>query len=735
MTGLNLCHAAISASNVAEPAELDPQLKLTKDALLDKGSSDQMRLNAAIVMLTGENPLAREILLDALKQTENRAVREALCKALIQTGIGKDAIEDVNDFTGPLLGVLAAENPKTARLAAEATLIFDYELISDRLDQLINDASVPLNVRLVAIYALELHPDMRAAIELLALVDNPQPEIAGEAKRALLALGIPVGEDAADRERIKFELIAEGPTAFLQRRLIRKESIIRRTKAELVQWQNKYLVALGDIYTAISEDEQKAEFLAEHLGGSDTAVRLWTLEKIRQDRVGTRPNPKLQATVGPILVDLISDPDADVRLKTANVLPFMTEVDSAEQLLAQLVKEKDDEVKTGLFSALGRACYIAFLPNSKIKIAPDIREQTLKWAVIYLNSSVPAKVQRGAEVLKMLLEQDGLTDSEADSYFVLLAEKFEALKSERDGSLRGEVLSAMATLCAPQSMHKVQSRKRFGPLFESALSDKTDLVREAAVDGLIYIDKAAALKRLRKDFPNDPSAIIRKKIIDLAKEVGGEKDLPWLAAKIGVNSESEPAWQAMHEIFNGADADVLYKWVDIFVADTGGVGASDSQRITFLKVAKNKANAENKPEMLQIVTEKLAALYMKTGQYERAAEDLARLYEMAATDEARRAILPDLLSAYLRSPQVDKAAKLVEDCLVQQDLDPNDAVIRSVDDYLAKLPAGADPNALLGAFEDIEPPAARPLWREILKQWMIRFGKAKAETKSTANGT
>lgn len=735
VTCYNLCHAAIAASDVAKPDELDPQLKLTKDALLDKGSSDQMRVNAAVVMLSGENPLAREILLDALRQTENSAVLEAVCKALIQTGIGKDAIRDVNDFTGPLLGVLAAENPKTARLAAEATLIFDYELISDGLDKLINDASVPLNARLVAIYALELHPDMRAALELLELVGNVQAEIAGEAERALLALGIPVGEDAADRDRIKVELISEGPTAFLQRRLIRKESIIRRTKAELAQWQNKYLVALGDVYTAISDDGQKAGFLAEHLAGSDAAVRLWALERIRQDRVGTRPNPKLQEAVGSILVGLISDEDADVRLKTANVLPFMTEVNSAEQLLRQLGKEKDDEVKTGLLSALGRACYIAFLPNSKIKIDSEIRKKTLEWAVSYLKSSSPDKAQRGVEVLKMLLEQDGLTDSEADGYFIRLAEKLETLKSDADGSLRGEVLSAMAALCAPQSVHKAQSRKRFATLFEEALNDKTDFVREAAVDGLIYIDKATALKRLRKDFPSDPSPIIRKKVIDLAKEVGGKDDLPWLAAKIGVNSESDPAWQAMLEIFNGTDADVLYKWVDILVADTGGVGASDSQRITFLKVAKNKANAENKPKMLQSVTEKLAALYMKTGQYERAAEDLAKLYEAAPAVEAKRAILPDLLRAYLMLPQVDKAAKLVESCLVQQDLDPNDAVIRSVDEYLVKLPAGADPNALLGAFDNIKPGADRPSWRVILKQWMIRFGKAKAEAKSTLNGT
>ncbi|MBL7153186.1 MAG: HEAT repeat domain-containing protein, partial [Phycisphaerae bacterium] len=484
---------ALGAKELATTTELDPQLKLAKDALLDKASSDQMRINAAAVLLVSETSLARETLLDALKQIENDAVRNAVCKALIQAGAGKGTLDDVDDFIEPVLGVLAADNSATGRLAAEATLIFDYEQISEPLEKLINDASVPLKGRLIAIYALELHPDMRAAITLLELVESPEGELAEDAKRALLALGIPAGDDARDRKQIIEALIAEGPTAFLQKRLIRKESLIRSAKAELALWQGRYLLALGNVYTSISDDAEKAKFLAGHLGGSETIVRLWTLDKIRQDRVGTRPNPKLPAEVGPILVSLVSDEDRDVRLRTARVLSFMTEVNSAQQLLAQLNDEQDDQVKIELFSALGRACYIAFLPNSKIKIAPEIRKQALVWAETYLLDPEPAKAQKGAEVLRMLLEQDGLTGSEADKYFGLLGRKYSALKNESDGPLRGELLSAMATLCAPQSVHKAQSRKRFGRLFESALSDKTDFVREAAVDGLIYIDKTAAL--------------------------------------------------------------------------------------------------------------------------------------------------------------------------------------------------------------------------------------------------
>ena len=224
----------------AKAAELDPQLTLFKGALLDKGSSDQMRVNAAAVMLLSENPRAREILLEALKQTENGAVRDAVCKALIQAGMERGTTGDVHDFIEPLLGAMSADSSTTAKLAAEATLIFSYGRISEQLDTLINDDFVPLKAKLIAVYALELYPDVRAAVALLALVDNPQQELADEARRALLALGISPGEDAAARKGIIKQLEAEDPTAFLQRRLIRKES---RFSTQLFQLLNLRKIA------------------------------------------------------------------------------------------------------------------------------------------------------------------------------------------------------------------------------------------------------------------------------------------------------------------------------------------------------------------------------------------------------------------------------------------------------------------------------------------------------------
>jgi len=249
------------------------------------------------------------------------------------------------------------------------------------------------------------------------------------------------------------------------------------------------------------------------------------------------------------------------------------------------------------------------------------------------------------------------------------------------------------------------------------------------VDGLIYIDKASALKRLRKGFFNDPSEILRKKVIDLAGGVGGKEDLTLLAEKIGSNSESGPAWQAMLKIFDGSDSAVLNEWMDKFIPQSSKTKLSDEQKIAFLKKAEVKAAGENRTEMRNDVRENLAELYKRIGQFERAADYFDRLYKAARTAKEKEAILPNLLDAYLRGSKLDIAAKLVGNCLVKGDLGPDNAVLVSINNYLSKPPPGADPNAVLKALSGVKLSGSRPKWQEWLKNWTDRLGKSKETEK------
>jgi len=703
------------ASEAPVGDELDTELKIYKSTLFE-GKTEQIRIDAATVMLFREEAAARKILLDTLKQRENSDARAAVCKALSRARGTWKPVKNKEDFIQPLLDILTTEEDfSAARLAAEGTLVFEYDQISEQLERIVTDAFLPTRARLNAVYALELHPDMRVAVKLITLLDDPERQIAAAAEKALYSLGVQAGKDAETRKRAIAELERQGSEVFLRNLLIRQEGRMREITIELNLWQGLYLAALGKIYDGISDEAAKGKFLVEHLGGSETVVKLWALEKAYQWRV--RPGSRLPVEIRPILLNLISDQNRDVRLKTARLLSLIGEVNSAQPLLAQLETEQDDEVGTELLVALGGACYYASLPDSPIKIPQETRQRTLEWAVKYLFEQESKKAQKGAEVMKKLLEQDGLAPAEVDRYLGLLAERYSQQKNKADGALSGELLNAMAGLCAQTSACKVKAANLFGPLFEEALYDSTDLVREAAVDGLLYIDKTRALNRLRKDFVNDPSIIVRKKLIGLAGEVGGKEDLVWLAEKISSSAESEPAWQAMLKIFKGSDATILSEWIDRCGSEDSQIKLSDEQKTSFLEIAEQKAIAENKSEMLISVRGRLAHLHSKNGEFEQAASYLDKLYEAAQTAREKEAILPDLLDAYLRWPNVQLAVKRIENCLLEKDLDPNSAVVQSIDNYLSHPPAEADPNKVLEALTRIKTPKSRPMWQNRLKLW------------------
>jgi HEAT repeat protein len=710
--------------------ELSRQLKINKDALL-QGANEQIRIDAATVMLFSEDPQAREILLSALAQEENSAARIAVCKALSQARGMSESIKAEEAFVGPLIDILATKDFGEAKLAAEAALLFKYEEISGPLEKMASDSSLPTKARLNAIYALKLQPDMRAIFKIIRLLDDSDKQVADEAENTLHSLGIPVGKDVQTREQIIDELKRKGINDFLRDWLVRQETQMRKLETELDLWRGMYLSALDKIYDGISDNTAKGQFLAERLGDSKDIVKLWALEKVSQWRVGTKS--ELPAELGPVLVNLVSDQNRDVRLKAAGLLSLMGQLNSSQRLLQQLEVEQDDEVKTELFGALGGACYYAFLPDSEVKIPEEVRKKTLEWATKFLVDENPKKAQKGAEVIKKLLEQDGLTTGEAERYFGLLAERYNQQKDKADGALRGELLGAMAGLCGPRSVHKTEAAKTFGPLFEEALSDKTDLAREASVEGLINIDKTKALGKLKGGFANDSSAKIRQRLIALAGEVGGVDDLTWLAEKLG-SAESEPAWQAMLTIFKAVEADVLDKWVERFSSQDMEAKLSDEQKISFLEIAERKAGSENKGEMLKKVRGQLARLYSKSGRFEQAAKCLGLLREAAKSPGEKEAILAQMLEVYLRWPKVETAAQLVHNCLLEKDLEPNSVIVLSIDKYLTETNATADPNVVLEALVKIKTAEDRPMWAEQVRRWTERFGQPRDANKPENGG-
>lgn len=140
--------------------ETDTQLKVNQEALL-RGANDAVRIDAATVMLFGDSPRARQVLIDTLKQTENKPAKIAVCRALIVSRETRREVPNKRDFIEPLIEVLKTEDISVARYASEAALLFEYDTIRNMLESMAGDAAMPTRARLNAIYAMKMQMDVR----------------------------------------------------------------------------------------------------------------------------------------------------------------------------------------------------------------------------------------------------------------------------------------------------------------------------------------------------------------------------------------------------------------------------------------------------------------------------------------------------------------------------------------------------------------------------------------------
>jgi HEAT repeat protein len=707
---------AATGAGAAPVTDSETQLKINLEALM-RGATDEIRLDAATVLLFNDNPRGRQILIDTLEQAENKPAKIAVCRALVVSRETRRVINDKKDFIVPLADVLRTEDAATAKFAAEALLLYEYDEIADVLEPMARNAALESKARINVINAMKMQLDVRAITRLTEFIDDKDTQVSQAAENALRSIGIPISRNTRGREQVLSELRTRGMERFQRDWLVRQEARFSTLEKERDLWRKLYLASLDKIYAGLSDDSQRGKMLAEQLANPETIVRLWALDKTTQWRIGSQS--KLPAEIGTVLLKVVSDENKDVRLASAKLLSLTGEISSSERLAQQIIAEKDEEVRLELFVALGAACQYALVPTSGAQITPELRMQTLEWAAGYLNDDDAKKAHKGAEVMRKLLEPGGLSDEDADKYLNLLVERYN--KSRRAGDadksgLKGELLATMARLCG-QSAYKAEVTKRFTGLFEDALNDQDDLVREAAVDGLICVDKPRALRILAKDFTNDKSQMVRARILDLAGDVGGKEDLTWLWDKVGVNAESKTAWQAMMKIFNGCDVNIIENWLPKFNEQPNTGKLTDEQRVAFFEMAGKKGLAENRPETVKVVRERIAQLYVKGGQYEQAAEELGKLRQAAQTPEQKEAILGQMVDVYLRWPKLDSASRLIQNHLLEKDLGPDDVIVRVIDSFLENPPATADVNMVLDSLQKIKPVEPRPAWQEQVSRW------------------
>jgi len=706
--------------------EIDTQLRINKTTLLES-KNYKNQIDAASLLLASDHPAAREIVLDVLRRTDNPQARAAVCDALNPARAAQKPLKNKDSFVKPLIAILTSvEDPLIAKPAAEATLIFGYNQVRQDLEKAVTDPSLSLNVRMNVIYALKRHPDKEAVAKLISLLENPDPQIVDAARNALNSIGISVSPDPAVRQQMVAEMRARGVETFLRERVIWQETRMRELETDLSAWQKRCLTAMGDQYDSLADEAAKTAFLSRQLTSPEIVMRSWALEKLQEFRKGTG---KLKLSdLEPTLLNLISDPSKQVRLRTARLLALVGELNLAQPLLKQLKAETDDEVRRQMLVALREACYVDSLATAGRKVPEDVRKETLEWAVRFLSEADVEKVRTGAETLGKLLEQDGLRPEEVDRFLTALSDRYMQATAGADPGMRAYLLSAMSGLCATRSTCRERAVKLYSVSFEQALTDKTDVVRQNAMDGFVNIDKSGALRKLRESMANDSSVAIRQKLVDLAGEIGGPQDLNWLAEKLGAAGESEPAWLAMLKILRRADLAALADWrlkIDTLAA-AGKL--TTEQRIAFFTLVEQEAKSEKKPDVLKEAQTRLAQLYVASNNLKQASEYWRILRDVAATPEEKQQVEGQLLRSYLSLASVDQAAELISKYLSAKDLDlrPAGFLVRGIEEYL-NSPATTNAGLLLGALQQIKvsDSATQQVWRGLLTGWSERFAKAK----------
>ena len=327
-----------------------------------------------------------------------------------------------------------------------------------------------------------------------------------------------------------------------------------------------------------------------------------------------------------------------------------------------------------------------------------------------MNKTDPQAAREGADVIRKLLERDGLGDEAAAKYFDMMIQRY---NTAEDSTLRAAVLNSMSLLCV-QSVYKAQACKSFGVLFEKALQDGNAGVREAAANGLVYIDGPRALGIFRQSLTGEGNEAINKKMIELASNVGAAEDLVWLAEKVNT-PPGKGAWDAMLTIFRRCDAAVVTDWIDKLSQGGGNpVKVTDEQLLVFLEIAERKIDGKDNTGTVKKIRRIAADIYRRTGNHELAVKNLGFL--LAGADE-KDGILSEMFDSYVKLGNIKAASDLVHNYLLEKDLGQDSVLCKAIETNV-NVPNEQSQKMLASLLEiKVE---NRPQWAGFLAKWQSK---------------
>ena len=684
------------------------QFRIYREALL-QGSTEEIRADAAVGLLLNRDTASRDLLVSSLRLSDNPGAGKAVCRALIKSRAVGTTIGSRDMFLEPLFERLVGSDTELAHLAAEALLVFRFGDIDIRLNQLSHDSQLDKRVRFNVIYALQIRPEPQALSDLIKLLDEPDADVARAAETSLQeAFGIPVGTSRQVWEQILNDLKQKSPDDIRRERLLRQEMKLREIQTERDRWQRLYLGVLDKQFETADEASRIAMAL-ERLDSDLPAIRLWSLDKL--DRY---PTSAVQTVMRDKLLALLNDESRLVRLKTARVLNNMSALNPAEKLLERFRQEKDPEVALALFEALGEACFFAFSPGSKIELPAEVKLQTLEIASGYLNSEDVETAKKGAEIVRKILDLNGLSQDQAVGYLEQLVQRYQ-LSVQRNSTLRGDLLGIMARLCE-RGAQRERAGKMYLPYFVEALGvTDNPSVRLAAATGLSNLDKAQALKLFKQNnLIQEGSPALRLLVIEAAGQAGQPDDLEWLAGFLAANGQTEPVLLAFRSICQRATGSVSAEWADRL--DKNSTQPAFVREL--LELAEQKALGEKNGILLSDVRVRLAEWFAARQTPEQLAAYLGKVKTSGGS-----LVFPDdtgarLLEALIFGGYYEAAAEIVNVRLERASLRRDSIVLAKLDEYFQSLQVGMEAKrGLLTKLMELKVSPANSLWSARIKIW------------------
>jgi HEAT repeat protein len=421
------------------------------------------------------------------------------------------------------------------------------------------------------------------------------------------------------------------------------------------------------------------------------------------------------------LVALVSDPEPQVRIATIKLLGLLTNFNSADALVEQLKKEVFPDVKGEIIISLGHVCNFALSPGSEIQLNPQIRTETLRAAVDFFGDTKPVE---SAEVIRNLLLQNGLEESEVKPYFDYIAANYNKTQDEQ---VRVRLLEEMQRLCGSDSFYRTIASGSFREIFMAAIDDKSSLVAAPAVSGLLRIDQAGAFEILKsKNFVGHPSSKIRAELISVAGQIGTAQDLDWLntlTETADTDVERQQAADAMMNIFQYCQTDVLITWGKKLSAKA----KAKNDEILFTKSrmlfesAEKKAEAQQDANTLMSLRRRLADAYSDAMLYVPSAKYYGMLLQDVSDPNEKEILTARLLDVNIRGGQIESAKQLLTNVLLTGDIEENRQVAQVLDKYFSDNRGKERAVKIMRSIASIEitKPQKYPQWTLLVAKWRV----------------